>query len=81
MKKDVMYSIYSVNWRARYEYRIFFGKLDRKRSLWAHRHRGEDNIKNNILRTEYGDVGCIQMAYNRVQRQAFVLTVMSLRVL
>jgi hypothetical protein len=44
----------------------FFRKTWQEEITLGHKHRWEDNIKNNILKTEYGDLGYIQMAYNCV---------------
>jgi hypothetical protein len=61
-------------------YRILVGRPEGKRPLGRRRCRWEDNIKMDLREIEINGVNWIQMTQDRVQWQAFVNTVMNLRV-
>jgi hypothetical protein len=61
--------------------RVLVGRLEGKRPLGRPRHRWEDNIKMNLGEIGIDGTNWIRLAQDRVQRRAFVNTVMNLRVL
>jgi hypothetical protein len=61
-------------------YRVFVGRPEGKRPLGRPRCRWEDNIKLDLREMGIDGANWIQMAQDRVQWQAFVNTVMNLRV-
>jgi hypothetical protein len=61
-------------------YRFLVGRPENKRSQGRHRYRWEDNIKMDLRETEIDGDSWIRLAQDRVQWQAFVSTVMNLRV-
>jgi hypothetical protein len=61
-------------------YRVLVGRAKGKRLLGRPRHWWEDNIKLDLREIGIDGVNYIQLAQNRVWWQAFVNTVMSLRV-
>jgi hypothetical protein len=61
-------------------YRILVGRLEGKRPLGRPRRRRENNIKMDLREIGIDGANCIQLAQDRVQWQAFVNTVMNLRV-
>jgi hypothetical protein len=61
-------------------YRVLVGSPEGKRPLGRHRHRGEDNIKMDLLEVGIDGANWIRLAQDRVQWRAFVNTVMNLRV-
>jgi hypothetical protein len=61
-------------------YRILVGRPEDKRPLGRRRRSLEDNIKLDLRKIGIDDANWIQLARGRVQWQAFVNTVMSLRV-
>jgi hypothetical protein len=54
------------------------GRAEGKRPLGRPRHRWEDNIKLNLTEIGIDGANWIQLAQDRVQRQAYVKTVMNL---
>jgi hypothetical protein len=56
------------------------GRPEGKRPLGRLRRKWEDNIKMDLREIEIDGANWIQLAQNRVQWQAFVSTVMNLRV-
>jgi hypothetical protein len=61
-------------------YMVFVGRPEGKRPLGRPRRRWEDNIKRNLREIGIDAANWIQLDQNRVQRRAFVNTVMNLRV-
>jgi hypothetical protein len=61
-------------------YRVLVGRSEGKRQLGRPRRRWEDNIKMEIRGRGIDGVNWIQLAQDRDQWQAFVNTVMNLRV-
>jgi hypothetical protein len=63
-------------------YNILDGKAEGRRPLGRSRCRWEDNIKMDLreIGLGFGDVDLIHLAQDRDRWQAFVNTVMSLRV-
>jgi hypothetical protein len=61
-------------------YRVLVGKPEGKRPLGRPRHRREDNIKLDFREIGIDGTNWIRLAQNSVQWQAFVNTVMNLRV-
>jgi hypothetical protein len=61
-------------------YRILVGRPEGKRPLGRPRHRWEDNIKMDLREIGIDGANWIRLAQDRVQWQAFVSTVMNLRV-
>jgi hypothetical protein len=61
-------------------YRVLVGKPEGKRPLGRPRHRWEDNIKLDLREKGIDGANWICLAQDRVQWQAFVNTVMNLRV-
>jgi hypothetical protein len=61
-------------------YRVFVGRPEGKRPLGRPRRRWEVNIKMDLREIGIDGSNCIQLAQDSVQRQAFVNTVMNLRV-
>jgi hypothetical protein len=61
-------------------YRVLIGRPEVKRLLGRPRHRWEDNIKLDLREIGINGVNWIQLAQDRVHWQAFVNTVMNLRV-
>jgi hypothetical protein len=62
-------------------YRVSVGRAESKRPLRRPRRRWEDNIKTDFRETGIDWANWIRLAQDRVQWQAFVNTVMNLRVL
>jgi hypothetical protein len=62
-------------------YRVLVGRPEGKRPLGRPRSRWEDNIKMDLREIGIDGANWIQLAQDRVQRWAFVDTVMNLRVL
>jgi hypothetical protein len=56
------------------------GKPEGRRLLGRHRRKREDDIKMEHREIEWGDIGFIDLAQVRAQRQALVITVMNFRV-
>jgi hypothetical protein len=61
-------------------YRVLVWKPEDKRPLERPRRRWEDNIKLDLRETGIDRANWIQLAQDRVQWQAFVNTIMNLRV-
>jgi hypothetical protein len=61
-------------------YRILVGRPEGKRPLGRPRRRSDNNIKMGLREIEIDGANWIQLAQDRVQWQAFVNTVMNLRV-
>jgi hypothetical protein len=61
-------------------YRILVGKPEGKRPLGRLRRRWEDNIKLDLREIGIDGANWIRLTQDRVQWQAFVNTVMNLRV-
>jgi hypothetical protein len=61
-------------------YRVLVGRPEGKRSLGRHRRMWQDNIKMDLRETGMDGANWIRLAQNRVQRRAFVSTVINLRV-
>jgi hypothetical protein len=61
-------------------YRVLIGRPEDKRPLGRPRLRSEDNIKLDLREIWIGGANWIRMTQDRVQWQAFVNTVMNLRV-
>jgi hypothetical protein len=61
-------------------YRVLGGRPEGKRPLERPMRRWEDNIKMDLRETGIDGSNWIRLAQNRVQRRAFVSTVMNLRV-
>jgi hypothetical protein len=61
-------------------YRVFLGRPEGKKPLERSRCRWEDNIKMDLREIGIDGANWIQLAQDRVQWQAFVNTVMNLRV-
>jgi hypothetical protein len=61
-------------------YRVLVGRAKGKRPLGRPRHRWKDNIKMDLREIGIDEVNWIRLAQDRVQWQAFVSTVMNLRV-
>jgi hypothetical protein len=59
---------------------ILVGRLEGRRPLGRPRCRWEDNIKMDLWEIGFGDVDWIHWAQDRDRWQAFVNTVMNLRV-
>jgi hypothetical protein len=59
---------------------VLVGRPEGKRTLERPRRRWEDNIKMHFRKTGIDGANWIQLAQDRVQRRAFVNTVMNLRV-
>jgi hypothetical protein len=60
-------------------YRVLVGRPGGKRPLERPRHRWEDNIKLDLREIGIDGANWIQLAQDRIQWQAFVNTVMNLR--
>jgi hypothetical protein len=61
-------------------YRVLVGKPEGKRPLGRHRRRWEDNINLDLREIGIDGVNWIRLDHDRVQRWAFMNTVMNLRV-
>jgi hypothetical protein len=61
-------------------YKALVGRLEGKRPLERHRRGREDNIKTGLRETGIDGANWIQLDQERVRWQAFVNTVMNLRV-
>jgi hypothetical protein len=61
-------------------YRVLVGRAECERPLGRPRRRWEDNIKLDLRKIGIDKANCIRLALDRVQWQAFVSTVMNLRV-
>jgi hypothetical protein len=61
-------------------YRVLVGRPECKRPLGRSRHRWEDNIKLDLREIGIDGANWIQLAQNRVQRQAFVIMIMDLQI-
>jgi hypothetical protein len=61
-------------------YRVLVGKPESKRPLGRPRRRWEDNIKLDLREIGIDEANWVQLAQDRVQWQAFVNTVMNLRI-
>jgi hypothetical protein len=61
-------------------YRVLVGKPEGKRPLGRPRRRWEDNIKLDLREIGIDVENWIRLAQDRVQRRAFVNTVMNVRV-
>jgi hypothetical protein len=61
-------------------YRVLVGRSEGKRPLGRPRYRWEDNIEMDLGEIGIDGVNWIRLAQDRVQRRAFVYTVMNLRV-
>jgi hypothetical protein len=62
-------------------YRVLVGRPEEKRPLGGPRPIWEDNIKMDLREIGIDGANWIQLAQDRVQWQAFVNTVMNLRIL
>jgi hypothetical protein len=62
-------------------YRALVGRPEGMRPLGRPRHRWEDNIKMDLGKIGIDGTNWIQLAQDRVRLQAFLNTVMNLRVL
>jgi hypothetical protein len=62
-------------------YKVSMGKPEGKRPLGKPRHRWEDGTRMDLKEIGWGSVDWIQLAQDRDRWQAFVNTVMNLRVL
>jgi hypothetical protein len=65
---------------ARGIYRVLVGRSEGGRPLERPRRRWEDNINMDLREIGIDGANWIQLAWDRVQWQAFVSTVMNLRV-
>jgi hypothetical protein len=61
-------------------YRILVGKPEGKRPLGRPRRRWEDNIRMDLRKIGWSDLGWIDLAQDRDQWRTLVNTVMNLRV-
>jgi hypothetical protein len=61
-------------------YRVLVGRPEGKRPLGRPRHMWEDNIKMDLREIGIDEANWIRLAQDRVQRRAFLNTVMTLRV-
>jgi hypothetical protein len=61
-------------------YRLLVGMHEGKRLLGRPRRRWEDNIKMYVMLVLIDGANWIRLAQDRVQRRAFVSTVMNLQV-
>jgi hypothetical protein len=61
-------------------YRIFVGKPEGRRPLGRPRHRCKDNIKMDYRERRWGSMDCTDLAQDRDQWRALVITEMNLRV-
>jgi hypothetical protein len=61
-------------------YRVFVGKPERKRPLGRRRHRSENNIKMDLRKIGWGNMGWNHLDQDRNQSRDLVNTVMNLRV-
>jgi hypothetical protein len=61
-------------------YGVLVGRPEGKKPLGRPRHRWEDNIKLDLREKGIDGANWIHLAQDRVQRQAFVNTMMNLRV-
>jgi hypothetical protein len=61
-------------------YRVLVGRPEGKRPLGRPRRMWEDNIKMDLRETGIDGTNWIRLAQDRIQWQAFVNTVMNLRV-
>jgi len=61
-------------------YRVLVGRPEGKRQLRRPRRRWEDNIKMNLTEIVIDGANWIRLVHDRVQWEAFVSTVMNLRV-
>jgi hypothetical protein len=61
-------------------YKVLVGRPERKRPLRRPMYRWEDNIKTDLREIGIDGVNWIQLAQDRVQWQAFVSTIMNLRI-
>jgi hypothetical protein len=61
-------------------YGVLVGKPEGKRPLGRPRHRWENNIKIDLREIEIDRANWIRLAHYRVRWQAFVNTVMNLRI-
>jgi hypothetical protein len=59
-------------------YRVLVGRPEEKRPLGRPRCRCEDNIKMDLREIGIDGANLIRLAHDRVQRRAFVNTVMNL---
>jgi hypothetical protein len=57
--------------------KISVGKQQVRKPLFIHRRGWENNIEKGLIRTESEHVDWIHLAWDTVQLQAFVRTVMS----
>jgi len=60
-------------------YRVLVGRPKGKRPLGRPKCRWEDNIKMDLREIGISGVNCIWLSQDRVQRQAFVSTLMNLQ--
>jgi hypothetical protein len=70
----------STNGEKRYAYRILVGKPEENRPLGRTRHRCEDIIRMDLREIQWGGMDGIDLAQDRDQWKALVITVMNLRV-
>jgi hypothetical protein len=61
-------------------YRVLVGRPEGKRPLGRPRRRWENNVRLDLWEIRIDGANWIQLAQDRVQRRAFVNTVMNLRV-
>jgi transposase len=66
--------------RGRGVYRVLVGMPEGKRPLGRSRRRWEDNIMMDLRKMGMDGANWIQLAQDRVKWQAFVRTVMNIRV-
>jgi hypothetical protein len=67
-------------WKGKGVFRFLVGRPEGKRLLGRPRRRWEDNIKRDLREIGIDGANWIRLAQDRVQWQAFVDTVMNLRV-
>jgi hypothetical protein len=68
------------NGERRAAYRVWVGKLERKRPPGRHKHRWEDNMKTDLQEVGWGCMDWIYLAQDMYQWRAVVNAVMNLQV-
>jgi hypothetical protein len=66
---------------SRGEYRVLMGKPKKKRPLWRHRRKWEDNINEDLQEVGCGDMDWIERAQDKDRRRALVNAVINFGVL
>jgi hypothetical protein len=69
-----------MHWEISNAYKILVGKPEGKRPLGRPRHRWEGNIRLDLGKIEWEEVGWMHLAQDRDQWRVPVNTVMNLRV-